>query len=304
VTVPSNAGLSPDEVSVATYVRASSSPGSWRVFLFKGVDDCFASSWALKSSGTGGLVFGVYDGTTGEIQSPDAGTGVWDGDWHMVVGTYDRQHVRLYVDGELIGGTPLTAAIDHTMPDGDDLVIGHPVNNCSQGTQFTGDLDEVRVWGRALSGPEVIGLQYRPDATIALSAAGPFNGTDVVSATAVPGQTVTRTGVKRGRVYDTVVRLRNDADFPDALRVQGTTRGSTSMSVRYLVNGRNRTNAIAAGTFTTGTLAPGDAVTLTIRLTVSATSLATAKKTVVVRATSNVSSASTDLVRSVTTRAR
>jgi hypothetical protein len=304
VTAPSSASLTSDEVSVATYVRASSSPGSWRVFVFKGVDDCAASSWSLKSSGSGGLVFGVYDGTSGEVQSPDAGTGVWDGDWHMVVGTYDREQVRLYVDGELIGGTPLTTAIDHDMPDGDDLVAGHPVNNCSQGTQFTGDLDEVRVWGRALSGSEVIGLQYRPDAAIALTAAGPFKGTFIVSAAAVPAQTVTRTGVKRGRVYDTVVRLRNDADFPDVLRVQGTSRGSTSMSVRYLVNGRNRTNAVATGTFMTGTLAPGETVAVTIRVTVSATSPSTAKKTVLVRATSNVSSASTDVVRSVTTRAR
>jgi hypothetical protein len=76
------------------------------------------------------------------------------------------------------------------------------------------------------------------------------------------------------------------------------------MSVRYLVNGRNRTNAVATGTFMTGTLAPGETVAVTIRVTVSATSPSTAKKTVLVRATSNVSSASTDVVRSVTTRAR
>src|SRR5205823_14394762 len=35
----------------------------------------------------------------GHVSSPDAGTGIWDGKWHHVAGTYDGAALRLYVDG-------------------------------------------------------------------------------------------------------------------------------------------------------------------------------------------------------------
>jgi hypothetical protein len=157
VTVPSSSSLSPSSVTASAWVRADSSPGDWRVFLFKGVTDCLAASYALKSSGAGGLVFSISDGTT-NVFSPDAGSGVWDGAWHLVTGTYDGAHVRLYVDGALVGATATTITIGYGLPDGDDLVIGHPVNACGQSSQFAGDIDEVQIWGRALSGAEILGL--------------------------------------------------------------------------------------------------------------------------------------------------
>ena len=50
-------------------------------------------------SQNGGLTYAI---------SPDAGAGIWDGNWHFVVGTYDGLNVRLYVDGKQVGnGTPV-----------------------------------------------------------------------------------------------------------------------------------------------------------------------------------------------------
>jgi len=161
VTIPDAPSLRPSSVTLAAWVRASGSPGRWRPLIFKGVTDCVGSSFILKASESGGLVFGIYDGTT-NVFSPDAGTEVWDGDWHLVVGTYDRSRLRLFVDGDLVGATETTIPIEYDLPDGTDLVIGHPVNLCGDtAPQFRGDIDDVRIWDRALSVADVARMSDR-----------------------------------------------------------------------------------------------------------------------------------------------
>ncbi len=158
VTIPDTPSLRPSSVTLAAWVRASGSPGRWRPLIFKGVTECVGSSFILKASETGGLVFGIYDGTT-NMFSPDAGTGVWDGAWHLVVGTYDRNRIRLFVDGDLVGATETDIPIEYDLPDGTDLVIGHPVNLCGDtAPQFQGDIDDVRIWDRALSIADVAAM--------------------------------------------------------------------------------------------------------------------------------------------------
>ena len=90
--------------------------------------------------------------------SPDAGQGVWNGQWHNVVGTYDGSSVRLYLDGQLVGsGTPDTASIAYGLPTSNDLLIGD-YGGCS-GLDFSGSIDEVKVFDRALD-PHEIALGY------------------------------------------------------------------------------------------------------------------------------------------------
>jgi hypothetical protein len=69
--------------------------------------------------------------------SPDAGTSVWDGKWHSVIGTFDSSTVRLYVDGKQVGsGTPDTSAITYGLSSSNDLMIGN-YGGCS-GLGFSG----------------------------------------------------------------------------------------------------------------------------------------------------------------------
>ena len=87
-------------------------------------------------------------------RSPDAGSAVWDTNWHFVVGTYDGNSVRLYVDGKQIGnGTPVSGPIGYGLPDNNDLFFGsYPT--CG-GLNFDGSIDEPTVWSRAFSALEV-----------------------------------------------------------------------------------------------------------------------------------------------------
>ncbi|MEM4324137.1 MAG: phospholipase D-like domain-containing protein [Candidatus Nitrosocaldaceae archaeon] len=74
-----------------------------------------------------------------------------DGQWHYAVVTYDGSVLRLYVDGSLVATRTNITAIPHTS--NTPLVIGKDSNDSKR--YFIGDIDEVRVYNRALTAQEV-----------------------------------------------------------------------------------------------------------------------------------------------------
>jgi hypothetical protein len=79
-----------------------------------------------------------------------------DGQWHYVVLTYDGSALRLYLDGTQLGWRAISATPETsgTMP----LRIG--ANSQAKSGYFMGQLDEVRVWNRAVPETEVLS-QYQ-----------------------------------------------------------------------------------------------------------------------------------------------
>ena len=152
---PTAPSLEPATVSVSAWVDSSASPGIYRYVVAKGANGCSAASYGLYTGSNGGLEF--YVSTNNGLSwtvSPDAGQGVWNGQWHNVVGTYDGSSVRLYVDGQQVGsGTPDTAPIAYGLPTSNNLAIGdYPW--CPQ-SDFSGSIDEVKVFNRALDPGEI-----------------------------------------------------------------------------------------------------------------------------------------------------
>jgi hypothetical protein len=155
VSVPASPSLEPASVSVSAWVKSATSPGSDKYILAKGANGCLAASYGLYTGVNGGLEFYVAtDQGLSWTLSPDAGQGVWNGQWHNVVGTYDGSSVRLYVDGrQVASGTPDTAPIAYGLPSSNELQIGdYP--GCS-GLDFSGDIDEAKVFNRALGAEEI-----------------------------------------------------------------------------------------------------------------------------------------------------
>jgi len=99
----------------------------------------------------GNLSFFIYDGTEWE---PRANSNLRPtvGVWYHVVGTYNRQHLKIYVNGKLKGSVARTGAI-HT----EDLntTMGYGMQH-----YFNGLIDEVRIYNRALSAEEVRGNMF------------------------------------------------------------------------------------------------------------------------------------------------
>ncbi|TAN70694.1 MAG: LamG domain-containing protein [Methylobacter sp.] len=171
VVVPYAKNLEPATVSVEAWVR-SSSPDTERLqyIVAKSGFSCVSAAYALYTGNSGGLTFYVADQitTAKAVESPDAGIQIWDGAWHHVVGTYDKTAVRLFVDGVEIGtGTPANFSIGYKSHPSKDLYIGDydagkvciendpNIEGTYGNSNFAGDIDEVRIWNRALTGAEV-----------------------------------------------------------------------------------------------------------------------------------------------------
>ena len=86
----------------------------------------------------------------GLLSGPATQASVADGEWHHVAATYDGWASRVYVDGTEVGWRATQLAT----PAGGALVIGNALPGMLS-EAFTGALDDVRVYARALSPAEV-----------------------------------------------------------------------------------------------------------------------------------------------------
>ena len=146
LTVPDAPSLELGQVSLGAIVRAGTSPGAFRYIAAKGALQCSVASYGLYTGASGGLLFYVSNGFESYTLSPDAGTTIWDGNWHRVVGTYDGSAVRLYVDGRQIGtGSPATITIQYGLGDGNEFAIGSYLGPCQTPMGFIGDMAGVGV---------------------------------------------------------------------------------------------------------------------------------------------------------------
>ena len=103
-----------------------------------------------ESSG-GCLSFFIHDGTSWEPRANSNFRPTF-GVWHHVVGTYDRQHVKIYVNGKLKGSNAKTGA----MPlNENNTIMGFWIN-----MHFYGLIDELRIYNRALSLKEIRGNMF------------------------------------------------------------------------------------------------------------------------------------------------
>jgi len=136
---------------------------------FKTSSDFSGDAFIVNKGGFGGedpgfnMNYGLYmtkdeqvragfessSGTNFFISSPNKYN---DGQWHYAVVTYDGTTLRLYIDGSQIGSLSTSGAVP-------DNIGTQPVrigaNSQVQNSFFVGNVDEMRVWNRALSAQEV-----------------------------------------------------------------------------------------------------------------------------------------------------
>jgi hypothetical protein len=151
VTIPRSSSLEPKRLTVSSWLRGSSTPGTYKYVVAKGGEDCLAAaSYGLYTGSGGGLAFYVYDGTTFYV-SPQATQSVWDNAWHNVAGTFDGKNVRLYVDGRQVGtGTPVPAGTAIAYPPAGGGAGFGDYANAQCNLTLRGDIDTVRIWSEAL----------------------------------------------------------------------------------------------------------------------------------------------------------
>lgn len=146
VRVADAPSLEPDGVTVLARVRGTAG-GAFRYIASKGALSCETASYGLYTGAAGGLRFYVSDGSTFTV-SEDAGTTVWDGRWHTVVGAFDGAAVRLWVDGVEVGAAvPASLTIGYGLPDSEDFFLGDYAGPCGSPLGFIGDIDAAALVG-------------------------------------------------------------------------------------------------------------------------------------------------------------
>jgi hypothetical protein len=180
VRVSDAPALNSATITVEAWVKGTTAQGPFRYLVTKGIDDENAASYALCTGRrTTGLIFYVYDGHDAAF-SPDAGERIWDGKWHHVAGTFDGATVRLYVDCIEVGnGTPTAIKINYNLPTSNDLFLGTylwPGGSLA----FTGSIDEISIYNRALSASEIQTI-YHAGSAGKSNATAPATSGDVVA---------------------------------------------------------------------------------------------------------------------------
>jgi Concanavalin A-like lectin/glucanases superfamily len=161
--------LAPARVTLVAWINRTGSPGTLRYIAGRGDDGntCLGSSYAIYTGypGNAGLKFYVRetDGNNAATAAPPDAA-VFDGTWHMVAGVYDGSFVHFYLDGVEVGSpVAVTAPIKYDFPGSSFYIDGYPVAFCQPPpADFTGSIDEVRLYDRALNPAELRSMATAP----------------------------------------------------------------------------------------------------------------------------------------------
>ncbi len=119
----------------------------------------------INPTGDGGVPSKVtFDASSQTSQGATSASSVNDGVWHQIVGVYQAGgNEFIYVDGAPAEATsPTTAMISNTAP----FMIGGISSDGTPTARYTGLIDEVQVYDRALTAEEITYLFHNPSKTI------------------------------------------------------------------------------------------------------------------------------------------
>jgi len=138
-------------ISVWAWIKVGSFSSAYQAIVTKG-----NNTFRLLRHNTTNFAYFSCTKTASTFQVGGS-VNVNDGNWHLVVGTYDGSNVKLYVDGAQDGSsTALTGSID---VNNSDVYIGENAGNT--GTVFNGDISEVRIGNTATAlSSDFIKLSY------------------------------------------------------------------------------------------------------------------------------------------------
>jgi hypothetical protein len=154
---PDDLAFEGGSVSIGAWFRVGAFDKSWQAMIAKGE----GANWRIARRGGGNVM--SYAGGIGDTN--DAGPDINDGEWHHLLAVTDAEGEEfgggIYIDGVLAAST---AGVPALTANGSRVIIGD--NPGSRGRNWNGDIDDVAIWGRALSASEVASL----------AAGGPIGG--------------------------------------------------------------------------------------------------------------------------------
>ena len=196
VIVPSTSLLNPTEaITIDAWVKPSSFPNTGPAVVRKDSNGAGTTQYSLNVGD--GVSVGVVHCNIGGTASATGGS-VPLNQWSHVACTYDRQTIRVYVNGDEVASTPDTQAIPASAQ---NLAIGKEDGFTDR--NFDGLIDEVEIFSRALTAAEIAAIadagnagKCKPAIPVSIS------GTVLYCSNPVPGPvpnvTLTLTGTASG----------------------------------------------------------------------------------------------------------
>lgn len=151
-----NNGL--DEGTVACWVKCAPGEGGHIMTQYTGVPGTYKTAIQFNADAANNrFTFQLRDEEADQviIQGP----GIYDGEWHYVVGTISGTAARLYVDVEEVG-TASNAELDNYVAWEYDLPIMGLAPRAPAGASFTGVLDDLVVTNYAMTQEEIAQAYY------------------------------------------------------------------------------------------------------------------------------------------------
>lgn len=147
IIVPPATSLNPTEaITIEAWIRPASFPNAFPTVVRKDQNAIGTTQYSLL---VGDRVAYLNIGGVGTATGGSVPTNVWT---HLA-GTYDRQFIRLYVNGVEVTNTAATAAIPTST---ENLGIGKHALFTTR--NFDGLIDEVSIYSRALSAGEIAAI--------------------------------------------------------------------------------------------------------------------------------------------------
>ncbi|MHC4251595.1 MAG: family 78 glycoside hydrolase catalytic domain, partial [Planctomycetota bacterium] len=139
------------QITISAWIRPTACADGWREVYRKEDGDARQLLALGRTGDTRGVWFGLgIGGSYTEHGAPTSLEDLRDGEWHFIAATYDGSFKRIYVDGREIGSDAVSGAIDEA--GSNPAYIG---SWDGRNEFFAGGIDDVRVYSRALTAPEI-----------------------------------------------------------------------------------------------------------------------------------------------------
>ena len=141
--------------SISAWLYRHDGGDKWMAAAVKVSDDGWTDGWGLEhESGSGNYIYffvGDWQTHADAVLAVDT--------WTHIVGTYDGNTIRIYKNGQLADSTSQSSysAGAHAISIGDDI-LGSTIDD-----RWQGNIDEVKIWNRALSAQEVSDIYNNED---------------------------------------------------------------------------------------------------------------------------------------------
>ncbi|WP_026977994.1 LamG-like jellyroll fold domain-containing protein [Flavobacterium tegetincola] len=131
-----------NQMTVEFWMNSNTTPAQWDALVTKGDD-----SWRIALTGDGKINFAVGGTSFGSVTS---NASVIDGNWHHVAFTFNGSTAIIYIDGVQDSSASGTGSINNSAY---NVALGE--NLQATGRNYTGSMDEVRIWNIARSASEI-----------------------------------------------------------------------------------------------------------------------------------------------------